>query len=281
MARGTVYSLVLILWLLSLAGCATRLPQPAPARAAATAVPTPRPLRLLFIGNSLTYANDLPRLVQQVATAAGQPPPEVRMVASGGFSLQDHWDDGAAQAALAEGGWDVVILQQGPSALPASQRELRASTVRFADVIRRSGARPALYMVWPERERLYALPDVGLAYAAAAQAGDGLLLPVGDAWQIAWQRDPCLPLYSPDGFHPSPTGSWLAALVIYGGVYGARGIDVTLPAPPDGLGLTAAQSQVLQESATTALVQARSLTLDDRRHQTVSIVPCPPPSPVR
>jgi hypothetical protein len=76
------------------------------------------------------------------------------------------------------------------------------------------------YMVWPEKERFEAFPDVSLSYRLAAQDVGGILLPAGDAWLAAWQIDPSLSLYGPDGFHPTVTGSYLAALTIYGGLTG-------------------------------------------------------------
>ena len=108
-----------------------------------------RPLRILFIGNSLTQSNDLPGIVTRLAMADGQPQPLTRMVAVGGFSLEDHWNQGDALRAIHDGPWDFVVLQQGPSALIESRpaaRRLRAA-VRRRD--REAGARPAMYMVWP------------------------------------------------------------------------------------------------------------------------------------
>ena len=49
---------------------------------------------------------------------------------------------------------------------------------------------------------------------------DGLLLPAGEAWRAAWRRDRNLALYGADNFHPSPLGSYLAALVIVQGITG-------------------------------------------------------------
>jgi hypothetical protein len=46
-----------------------------------------------------------------------------------------------------------------------------------------------------------------------------MLFPVGRAWQEAWKLDPVMPLYGSDGFHPSLTGSWLAALVMIDRLY--------------------------------------------------------------
>jgi hypothetical protein len=47
------------------------------------------------------------------------------------------------------------------------------------------------------------------------------LLPAGDAWVAAWRQDPGLRLYGSDGFHPTVLGSYIAALVIYGGLANA------------------------------------------------------------
>ena len=92
-----------------------------------------RAMRVLFIGNSLTAWNELPQVVARLAQADGQPQPLVRMVAVGGFSLEDHWHQGDARRAIADGPWDVVVLQQGPSALPESRRLL----VEYARPLRR------------------------------------------------------------------------------------------------------------------------------------------------
>ena len=53
------------------------------------------------------------------------------------------------------------------------------------------------------------------SYRVAAEAADGILLPVGEAWRVAWKKDPRPALYGPDGFHPSVAGSYLAAAVMF------------------------------------------------------------------
>jgi len=202
---------------------------------------------ILFIGNSLTTTNDLPAMVERLARESGAPPIVTRTVAEGGFSLEDHWNRGVAQRVIAEGGWSVVVLQQGPSALPESQANLREFTQRFNTEIRRVGARPALYMVWPESEREAVFDDVAASYTRAAEAVNGLLYPVGEAWRIAWRRDSRLQLYGPDGFHPSPIGTYLAALVIYQQVSGRSVVGL-----PPLSSIDPANARVLQESAAEA-----------------------------
>ena len=85
------------------------------------------------------------------------------------FSLEDHWNQGNARAAIAKGGWSVVVLQQGPSALPESRVLLRDYSKRFAAEARKAGARTALYMVWPSKARARDFDDVSESYALAAR----------------------------------------------------------------------------------------------------------------
>src|SRR5204862_8244869 len=75
---------------------------------------TPVGGRVLFIGNSLTEANGLPAMVETLSRQGGGTPISAASVVFGGFSLEDHWNQGTAQRRIAEGGWSIVVLQQGP-----------------------------------------------------------------------------------------------------------------------------------------------------------------------
>jgi hypothetical protein len=177
-------------------------------------------LRILFVGNSLTQTNDLPAQVAALAAANGRKL-EYQTIAFGGYNLEDHWNRGDARAALTTRGWDVVVMQQGPSALPESQADLRKWAIRWADEARAVGTRPALMTVWPESYRKSALGEVIASYRRAAQAARAELLPAGSAWRETWGCDARLPLYGPDGFHPSRLGTYTAALVVYGRLFRA------------------------------------------------------------
>ena len=179
------------------------------------------PLRVLFVGNSLTATNDLPAQVAALAKAGGHRV-ETGAVVEDGFSLEDHWNGGDALSAIASGGWDLVVLQQGPSSLPESQAHLREWAARYAAVARRAGVRPGLLTVWPESTRRSALAAVISSYRNAAKAASAELFPAGDAWRRAWACNRKLGLYGPDGFHPSRLGTHLAALVVYGRLFKGR-----------------------------------------------------------
>jgi hypothetical protein len=105
------------------------------------AEPDPDPtLRILFIGNSLTSANNLPAIVQRLSHSDPSRSVVVSSVAFGGYSLEDHWNRGDAQRAIASARWDLVVLQQGPSALAESRALLVEYATRFAGESGRSAA---------------------------------------------------------------------------------------------------------------------------------------------
>ncbi len=176
------------------------------------------PSRVLFIGNSLTYWNDLPLLVEAMAAAKGLSLSS-EMVTRADASLEDHWGD-RIRWIMSTGGFRWVVLQQGPSSLPESRANLREWANRFAEEIRSAGALPALYMVWPDRSRRGFFPQVIESYRLANEDAKGVLLPVGEAWLASWQLDSGLGLYSPDNLHPSRLGTYAAAATILSGLTG-------------------------------------------------------------
>lgn len=182
---------------------------------------------ILFIGNSLTYGNNVPVLLQSVFDSVGVSI-EVAMVAKPNFGLQDHWDDRDALREIRRRGWGHVVLQQGPSSRGDSRAQLRHDVRRFSAEIAAIGARPALYSVWPTRDREQDFDRAVESYSLAAADVGGLLFPVGQAWRAALRRNADLELYAADGLHSTVTGSYLAALVMYGVIAGAT--PVGLPA---------------------------------------------------
>jgi len=202
----------------------------APACGSSGGVTGPPPgegLAVLFVGNSLTYTNDLPAVVRAISLTAGDDPAvRVGMVAFPGFSLEDHWAQGDALDAIDAGGWDVVVLQQGPSTLPASRAHLVEWASRFEERIRAAGGRPALLSVWPVDGTEASYDAILESYGAAAEAVNGLLIPVGEAWRAARARDSRLSLTMVDGFHPSLLGTVIAAYSVWHSVTGRSPIGL-------------------------------------------------------
>jgi len=204
-------------------------------------------VRILFIGNSLTYVNNLPGVVKALADGAGLPATQVESIAFPDYALEDHWNQGQARAAVGKDGWTHVIMQQGPSALESSRVNLLQWVGTFGEIIKAHGAMPGMYSVWPSTERSFDFDRVSESYRLAAESVEGLFYPAGDAWRAAWRRDPSLALYGGDGFHPSSLGTYTAALTIVAVVYNRS--PVGLPA----LGVPAATATLLQEATAEAI----------------------------
>jgi hypothetical protein len=221
-------------------------------------VPDPsRIYRVLFIGNSLTYTNNLPLTVSMLASSAGDSF-EVASVALPGLALVDH-AAGQSEAISMIGSrhWDYVVLQQGPSSLPISRDTLIVGSEILDRHIRAVGARTAELMVWPAKVDIAAFDAVLGSYQEAARAVDGVFLPGGEAWRATWAVDPSVPLYGDDDFHPSELGTYLTALVVYEGLTGRPAESLSPVAIADGrsLNVSAGTVRLLQSAAHEVVVR--------------------------
>lgn len=180
-------------------------------------------IHILFIGNSLTYVNDVPNIVREIAELDGVEV-NVTSVAYPDFSLDDHIANGSLEM-LKDQKFDFLIAQQGPSALPESQVLLKQSAIKFSQLCSSHRIRFGLYGVWPSQARSFDRDACIDSYASAAEASNALLCPAGLAWKLAWEKDPKLPLYGPDQFHAGIHGSVLAAMTIYAAIQGKKDLD--------------------------------------------------------
>ena len=205
----------------------------------------PAARQVLFIGNSLTYWNDLPARIAAVTAAAGGQPLQVTVLAKPDYGLGDHWAEGEALRLIRRGGWEYVVLQQGPSTLPESRADLRLQVARFAAEIRKVGAVPTIYGVWPDATRRAFLSASIESYRLAADDVDGLLIPAARAWHVAWTVDSTLGFYA-DGLHPSTLGAQLVALTF------AAALDRRVPMASRPAEIPAELHAVLVQAAATA-----------------------------
>lgn len=181
--------------------------------------------RILYLGHSLTYYNDMPAMVEKMADSADSPVRyDIVMQAFPNASLEDHWRSRKTRQLLKQGGWDRVILQPerryDQQAVGSGQYDFATRLLTGA-----SKERPAIVISWlPEeswyRHRNYAGGRVanveilqgnlrGIAYAT-----DSDVIDIGTVWDQVRADELPFTLYS-DGNHPSLEGSYLAALVVY------------------------------------------------------------------
>ncbi len=187
-------------------------------------------LRILFIGNSYTYVNDLPHVFAGLARSGGHKV-ETGMAAEGGWSLSDHARSSSSLDRLNSSKWDFVVLQeqsQIPASEPARTGTMYPAVRALVRQIEADGARPILFLTWAHRD---GWPENGLpgyedmqveidrGYLGIAQDLSLPVAPVGYAWLIAYRQESRLDLWQDDGSHPSPQGTYLAACVFYAAIF--------------------------------------------------------------
>jgi hypothetical protein len=189
--------------------------------------------KILFIGNSLTAANNLPAMLAAIADSHG-----VTVIhdthAPGGARLLTHASNKTVSRKLGKRSWDFVVLQE-QSQLPAFGTALLSRLVfpnarRLVDDARKANPETSVifYMTMAHRNgdpgfsrissELLSYEGtqgrINASYSRMARDNKALVAPVGEAWRIVRQERPDIALYA-DNTHPNPTGTYLAACVFY------------------------------------------------------------------
>ncbi|BAY32548.1 hypothetical protein NIES2107_44370 [Nostoc carneum NIES-2107] len=187
-------------------------------------------LKVLFIGNSYTYYNELPKLVQNLARTAQEARKfETEMVTVGGATLEQLWQQGKALKKIRSGKWDYVVLQE-QSTLPITNPQLMYEYARlFNEEIKKINAQTLFYLTWARQNRPETQQAVNDSYMTIAQELKSIVAPVGRVWQKIQEQNQNLMLYEPDNSHPSPIGSYVAACVFYATIYGKSPEGLTYP----------------------------------------------------
>ena len=178
---------------------------------------------ILFIGNSLTYTNDLPKVMEAyVAQAYPDVKLQTKAIAKPGWTLDQHKADGTALVALRARSWNYVVLQGGRGDTSGGTIDGRRFFVRptsfleavafFADQVKAQSGVPILFGGWGGGGAESARYSEQ-AYELAVHQTKSVLAPVGfvsDRLRSATG----IKLIGPDGIHPTKQGTVLAAVVL-------------------------------------------------------------------
>jgi hypothetical protein len=205
--------------------------------ASVTALAAPasaKPMRVLFVGNSLSYVHNLPATFAALAKAEGKPV-EVRMLVRGGHTLSQHLDSGVLTPALL-GTVDRLVLQERGGDLICSDsipmmidncRNSRAAHARLVALARSSGAAPVLLGTYQPLEG--ASQRVEEIEAEVAKELGIERVPVSEDLRIGALERPAAHWLEPDG-HPGEEATLLMAIKLYrtlfGGLPQAHELDI-------------------------------------------------------
>lgn len=187
-------------------------------------------MKILFIGNSATYVNDVPKMLERLAKKAGYDI-ETDMVVKGGFRLSQHAEGIMARDKIAleeiEKGYDLVILQEVGNcfATDENRQETAQASEKLLRAIQKTSAK-ALFYVRPP----YGKDLEGFSAAEQCRCLDdlfvGLSQKLGIECVFANRAFACaIPtvgraLWGDDNAHTSPMGAYLIACTFFATLFG-------------------------------------------------------------
>lgn len=214
-------------------------------------VPAP-PCSILFVGNSYTFANGGLDSIFTGLVLSADPGAELycETIAFGGYTLEEHYGNPITMGAISRGGWDLVIMQE-QSTRPVTDPELMYLYAELlGQAIQNSGGSPGFFMTWARKNDPPMIVPLSLAYFHAGALTDGMVAPVGLAWEAVRFAHPEMELYEADGSHPNLRGTYLAACTMYAAVTGESPEGILYSNDPT---MTESERLILQEAAWSAV----------------------------
>jgi hypothetical protein len=177
-------------------------------------------VHVLWIGNSLIYYNDLPKMVAALAKAGGQRAIIYEQETPGGCTLEKHWNDGKAIKKLRSRKWDFVVLQEQSQRPLVDSGPMFEYATKFDTEIHKQGGKTLLYLPFPLAKAPKNQAKLTKLHEDLAAKLKARVVPVGPAWARVQAGNAPPSLFNDDGAHPNRTGSYLAACVFYAAIYG-------------------------------------------------------------
>jgi len=177
-------------------------------------LPKTKSYKILFVGNSLTYSNNLPFLVEQAASKE-QIIVSTEIIAKPNYALADHWGDGTLQKRIRSKAFDFVVVQQGPSSQAEGRKLLFEAVKKLTRICEKNQSQLAVFMVWPSQQYYHTFDNVIKNHHDVAEKYNAVLCPVGEVLKAHFDKTQDFSFYGPDGFHPSVKGTKIAAKIIF------------------------------------------------------------------
>jgi len=224
--------------------------------------------KILFIGNSFTFVNDLPQTIYQLATKAGKTV-YVDNITMGGATLQMHLQNQATLQKINEKHWDFVVLQeqsQIPSFIPERETMMYPYAIALDSIIHTNWlcTRTLFFMTWAHK-----YGDMGIlqnggtdsyedmqqrlrsGYMTIADSLKAAVAPCGWVWRKLIQMYPSIELYSADNYHPAENGTYLAACTFFASIFKQTAVGINYTGnilPSDAAIFQSVASQMVLDS---------------------------------
>ena len=171
-------------------------------------------MKVLFIGNSHTYFNDMPHLFARMCEALTGERTEVTMLAFSNRALGWHCEEYfSVRFALLYGGYDYCVIQQFGHPIPPIE-ETEPPLRKLLALCERVGTKPVLYMTWAKKDEPEKAPYISGIYRTLAKRYGTLLAPMAEIFDDVMREHPEIDLFWHDGSHASSYGDYLIAATL-------------------------------------------------------------------
>jgi len=205
---------------------------------------------VLFIGNSYTHMNNMPKIFEKIARSKGKDV-YADSIAVSGSSLKEHAGRASTYKKLKSRKWDYVVVQGFSRELAQPADTISKNTIPFIQQIIDSlyktspCANVYFYMTWGYRFGYPEVDEINTNEKMQARVKEGYLqlqrhfnypiVPVGLTWAQIKQEYPNVNLYYIDDHHPNVTGSFVIASCFYTAFFKESSVGATAPKGVDSL----------------------------------------------
>nr|WP_315485789.1 hypothetical protein [uncultured Undibacterium sp.] len=209
-------------------------------------------IKVLMMGNSHTHFNYLPARLEAILRVAYPGKTVAVVVSPASLFLDEHLKYRPTLDLLKNQKWNAVIFQAQKYSSSGAYSYSTSEAVTLVGLARQSNALPVLYPEWPRRgidetDRIFA------QHVEIAEQAPACIAPIGQAWDMALQRHPELPLYAGDGNHSAPVGAQLTAYVLFATLSGKLPSSLPDIAPSDVSQQVQSQLRLVADAAVMAL----------------------------
>lgn len=184
------------------------------------------PIRLLFVGNSLTYVGNLPGVLEAISASNGKAV-VTEMLVKGGATLSDRAKDSSVRKALGAAHYDFVVLQErggdvfcfGTGLQSAQDCDSWRAHIELGRAALVHGAQPVVLGSYQQLESAsQALEEKERALAEQIGA---VYIPVSERFRRSQVQLPEGEWFNADNMHPGPDLVLLEAVCLYRAIFGS------------------------------------------------------------
>jgi len=197
---------------------------------------------VLFIGNSLTFSNNMPFKFKEIAESFGRKV-YVDTLVKRGMNLNYHSNQKRTYKKIKSRKWDFIVIQGQSTEFAKPADVINVNSKPYAKILmdsirKNSGCTKILfYETWGYKNGIDSLPLISnynlmqsvieREYLRLADVFSTGVVPVGAVWRRIRDKHPAINLYHEDLYHPSKEGSYLAACAFYTSIFRVSAVNNT------------------------------------------------------